>query len=103
MFLEVGTTPLEKKTVFFLTPEASLIYIKMIRFAMNIKDLELNFVRIQFYKPLASKLILNSGRLERRHSTYWLLVSEPGFLKVLGDFGRQFEFMLKLRPGSNIV
>ena len=28
----------------------------MIRFAMNIKDLELNFARIQFYKPLASKL-----------------------------------------------
>ena len=23
---------------------------------MNIKDLELNFARIQFYKPLASKL-----------------------------------------------
>ena len=38
-----------------------------------------------------------------RHSEIWLLVSEPGFLKVLGDFGRTFEFMLKLRPRSNLV
>ena len=28
----------------------------MIKFAMNIEDLELNLARIQFYKPLASKL-----------------------------------------------
>ena len=33
----------------------------------------------------------------------WLLVSEPGFLKVLGDLGRKFKFVLKLRPGSNVV
>ena len=33
----------------------------------------------------------------------WLLVSEPGLLKVLGDLGRKFKFILKLRPGSNIV
>ena len=33
----------------------------------------------------------------------WLLVSEPGFLKVLGEFGRTFKFILKLRPRSNIL
>ena len=32
-----------------------------------------------------------------------LLVSEPGFLRVLGDFGRKLTFILKLRPRSNIV
>ena len=34
---------------------------------------------------------------------HWLLVSEPGFLKVLGDLGRKFKFIFKLRPRSNIV
>ena len=24
---------------------------------------------------------------------YWLLVSEPGFLKVLGDYGRKLKFI----------
>ena len=33
----------------------------------------------------------------------WVLVSEPGLLKVLGDLGRTFKFILRLKPGSNIV
>ena len=33
----------------------------------------------------------------------WVLVSEPGFVKVLGDLGRQIKFILRLRPRSNIV
>ena len=36
-------------------------------------------------------------------TSFSLLVSEPGFSKVLGDFGRQFKLISKLRPRSNIV
>ena len=34
---------------------------------------------------------------------YWALVSEPGFFRVLADFGRNLFFMWEFRSISNIV
>ena len=50
--------------------------------------------------PTEKLLIAKTQHLK----TYnWLLVSEPGFSKVLGDVGRKFKCILKLGPRSNIV
>ena len=44
-----------------------------------------------------------SVQCEGQKCIYWLLVSEPGFLRVLGDLGRTNKSIFKLRPRSNIV
>ena len=48
-------------------------------------------------------MVVQDMKLPLGTIAYWLLVSEPGFLKVLDDFGRTFKFIWKLRPRSNIV
>ena len=73
----------------------------MIRFAINIKDLELDFARIQFYKPLASKV----------HPAGAFSPVKTAFLRILNiynymfsGFGQYFRiykpWMSKLHPAG---
>ena len=48
-------------------------------------------------RNMQTKVTTNLGNL------IWLLVSEPGFFKVLGELGRKLKHILELRPGSNII
>ena len=73
----------------------------MIRFAINVKDLELDFARIQFYKPLASK-VHPAGASSPLKAAFLRILSIYNYM--FSGFGQYFRiykpWMSKLHPAG---